>query len=75
MKFMISSKETPINHPIHVVHTDLDSSILYSDMNSLDDDSHLVENSKVWDVISSVQKVVIAKGKEKNELFAASKFS
>ena len=32
-KFMISSKEKPINHPIHVVHTDLDSFILYSDMN------------------------------------------
>lgn len=34
MKFMISSKGKPINHPIHVVHTDLDSFNLYNDMNS-----------------------------------------
>ena len=47
MKFMISSKEKPINHPINDVHTDLDSFILYSDMNSVDDEIHLVEISEV----------------------------
>lgn len=67
MKFMISSKEKPINHPIHVVHIDLDSFILFSDMNSIDDESQLVEISEVPDVITSVQKVMIAEGKEMNE--------
>ena len=31
MKYMITSKEKPVNHPINVVHTDLDSFFLYSD--------------------------------------------
>ena len=54
MKFMISSKERPNNHPIHVVHIDLESFILYSDLNSIDDDSQIVHISKVSNVISSV---------------------
>lgn len=67
MKFMISSKEKPTDHSIHVVYTDLGSFILHSDMNLVDDNSQLVEILEVSDVISSVQKVVIAEGKEKNE--------
>lgn len=39
MKFMITSNKRSNNHPIHVVHTDLESFILYSDLNSVDDDS------------------------------------
>lgn len=31
MKFMITSKEKPNNHPINVVHTYLESFILYND--------------------------------------------
>jgi len=31
MKYMISSKERPNNHPINVVHTDLESFILHND--------------------------------------------
>jgi len=54
MKFMISIKEKPNNHPIHVVHTDLEYFILYSRMNPVDDDSQLVEISKVSDIISSI---------------------
>ena len=39
---MITSKEKPINHPINYVHTDLESSFLFSD--SLNDiDSQIVE--------------------------------
>lgn len=67
MKFMIKSKEKPINHPIHVVHTDLDSFILYSDMISIDDESQIVEILGVSDVIMSMKKVMITKGKEMNE--------
>ena len=39
MKFMINGKENLVNHLIHVFHIDLDSFILYSDMNSIDDES------------------------------------
>ena len=31
MKYMITSKEKPINHPINAVHTDLESFVLYLD--------------------------------------------
>jgi len=42
VKYMITSKEKPINHPINYVHTDLESSFLFSD--SLNDiDSQIVE--------------------------------
>jgi len=39
MEFMINNKEKSINHPIHDVHNNLDSFILYSDMNSVDDET------------------------------------
>jgi len=53
MKFMISSKERPNNHPIHAIHTKLESFILYNDMSPVDDDNQIVEIS-VSDVISRV---------------------
>lgn len=67
MKFMINSKEKPINHPINVVHTDLDSFILYSDIKSVDDESQFVDISKVPRVVSSMQIVIIDEGKEMDE--------
>lgn len=42
MKYMISSKEKPINHPIQVVHTDLESFILYNDGDLNDVNNQLV---------------------------------
>ena len=43
MKHIITSKDKPKNHPIHFVHTDLESFILYND-NGIDDlDIQLVE--------------------------------
>lgn len=41
MKYMITSKEKPINHPINYVHADLESFVLYSDSFN-DIDSQLV---------------------------------
>jgi len=43
MKYMITRKEKPLNHPINVVHLDLESFVLYSDSSLNDVDSHLVE--------------------------------
>lgn len=60
MKFMISSKERPNNHPINVVNIDLEPFILYNDMSLVDDDSPIVEISKVLEVISSVHNDLIA---------------
>lgn len=66
MKFIINSKERLNNQPIQAVHTDLKSLILYSDMNSVDDDSQIVQISEVSDVTSSVQKDLTTE-KQKND--------
>lgn len=55
---MISSKEKPINHPIHVVHTDLDSFIMFSDMNFVDDESQLVEILEVPKVMGNKHEII-----------------
>lgn len=67
MKFMISSKEKPINHPIHVVHIDLDSFILFTDINLVDDESQLVEISEVPKVMSSIHEAIMVEGRELGE--------
>lgn len=43
MKYMITSKEKPLNHLTNVVHIDLESFVLYSDSGLSDVDSQLVE--------------------------------
>jgi hypothetical protein len=58
MKYMISSKEKPNNHPIHVVHTDLESFILYNDNSPVDIDSQLVENVEISEISGSVGEVL-----------------
>ena len=67
MKFMISRNERPNNHPIHIVHTNLESLFFYSDMSPVDDDSQIVQISEVLEVINSVQENLIAK-EEKNDV-------
>ena len=49
MKYMITSKEKPINHPINYVHTDLESFVLYYD-SSNDIDSQLVEVDDILEI-------------------------
>lgn len=43
MKYMITSKEKQLNHPINAGHTDLESFVLYLDSGLNDIDSQLVE--------------------------------
>lgn len=66
MKFVINSKENLVDYPIHVIHTYLDSFILYSNMNFVDDESQIVEVPKV---MISMHEVLTAEGKEVNEEF------
>ena len=56
MKYMITSKEKLVNHPINVVHIDLESFVLYSDSGlnevyiqivELDDVPEISENFRV----------------------------
>jgi len=43
MKYMITSKEKPLNHPINYIHAYLESFVLYSDSGFNDVNSQLVE--------------------------------
>jgi len=69
MKYMITSKEKPVNHPINVVHTDLESFVLYSDSILNDVDIQIVE---VYDVlkISKNFRAVLNQKKEKIASFS-----
>lgn len=64
MKFMINSKEKPVNHPIHAVHTDLDSFIMFSDMDSVDDESQLVEISEAPKLMGNIHETIRVENKE-----------
>lgn len=71
MKYMITSKEKSNNHPIHVVHIDLESFILYNYNSSLFDnslvylESHIEEISKISEVSGSVEAVPLAENQER----------
>eukprot|EP00253_Pinus_taeda_P031171 PITA_31171 len=54
MKFMINNKDKPNNHPINVVHTNLESFILYNDSGLNDVDSQLMEIKDVPEVFSCI---------------------
>ena len=57
MKYVITSKERPINHPIIYVDTDLESFVLYSD--SLNDiDSQLVVADDIPEIAENFREVL-----------------
>ena len=49
MKYMITTKEKPVNHPINYVHTDLESFVLYADSFN-DVDSQLVQAEDIPEI-------------------------
>jgi len=57
MKYMITSKEKSINHPINYVHTDLESFVLYSDIFN-DVDSQLVEAESIPEIEENFREVL-----------------
>ena len=63
MKYMITNKEKPNNHPINVVHTYLESFILFNDSGLNNVDSHLVEVKDIPDISNCIKKN-LEKGKE-----------
>ena len=71
MKYMITNKEKPLNHPINVVHADLESFVLYSDSGLKesfflysDVDIQLVEVDGVPEILENF-RVVLNQEKEK----------
>jgi len=63
MKYMITSKEKPINHPINYVHTDLESFVLYSDSFN-DIDRELVEAVDILEIPKNLREVLKKEGQE-----------
>ena len=57
MKYMITSKEKPINHPINYVHTDLESFVLYS-YSFNDVDRQLVEAKSIPEIAENFRGVL-----------------
>jgi len=67
MKYMITSKEKPINHPISYVHTDLESFVLYSD--SLNDiDSQLVVIDDIPEIAENFREVLRKEHQEQQSI-------
>ena len=65
MKYMITSKEKPINHPINYVHTDLESFVLYSDSFN-DIDSQLVEADDILEITKNFRGVLKKEQEQQN---------
>ena len=61
MKYMITSKEKPINHPINYVHTNLESFVLYLDSFN-DVDSQLVEAESILEIVENFKEVLKKEG-------------
>ena len=57
MKYMITSKEKPINHPVNYVHTDLESFVLFADsFNDLD--SQLVQAKDIQEITENFREAL-----------------
>ena len=57
MKYMITSNEKPVNHPINYVHTDLESFVLYSDSFN-DVNSQLIEVEDIPEITENYREVL-----------------
>ena len=71
MKYMITSKEKPINHPINYVHTDLESFVLYSDSFN-DIDSQLVEADDIPEIAENFREILKKEGQEQQNIVGKS---
>ena len=58
MKYMITTKERPNNHPIYVVHTNLESFIFFNDSGMNDVDSQILEVEDVSEIFDYIRKIL-----------------
>lgn len=67
MKYMITSKEKPINHLINYVHIDLESFVLYSDsFNEID--SQLVAADDILEIVDNFREVLKKESQEQDNI-------
>ena len=57
MKYMITSKEKPVNHSVNYVHIDLESFVLYSN-NFNDVNSQVVEVEDIPEITENLREVL-----------------
>lgn len=57
MKYMITSKEKPVNHPVNYVQTDLESFVLFAD-NFNEIDSQLVQAEYIPDIAENFREIL-----------------
>ena len=71
MKYMITSKEKPVNHPVNYVHTDLESFVLFADsFNDLD--SQLVHAEDIPEITENFREVMQKERREKQTILEQS---
>ena len=65
MKYMITSKEKPVNHPVNYVQTDLESFVLFTD-NFNEIDSQLVQAEDIPDISENFREVLRKESEERS---------
>ena len=58
IKYMITSKDKLVNHPINAVHTDLESFVLYSDGGLNDENVQLVQVEEIPEISENFREVL-----------------
>lgn len=71
MKYMITIKEKPTNHPINYVHTDLELFVLYADSFN-DIDSQLVLAEDILEITENFREALHKDRQEKQDTIVRS---
>jgi len=67
MKYMITSKEKPVNHPVNYVHIDLESFFLFTD-NFNEIDSQLVQAEDIPDITENFREILRKESEERSAI-------
>ena len=65
MKYMITSKEKPVNHPVNYVQTDLESFVLFAD-NFNEIDSQIVKVEDIPAITENFREVLRKESEERS---------
>ena len=65
MKYMITSKENPVNHPVNYVQTDLESFVLFAE-NFNEVDSELVQVEDIANISENFREVLRKESEERS---------
>eukprot|EP00253_Pinus_taeda_P019497 PITA_19497 len=69
MKYMITNKEKPVNHPVNYVQTDFESYVLFAD-NFNEVDSQLVQVEDIPDIAENFREVLRTESEERTAVIS-----